>query len=189
MLTRSHPRGALFAPPWHRPFLRYVEGEAGGGAGEPPASGAAPPAATTPPAGDTPKVDAAAEARVRELIAERDALKGKADKWDAAEQEKLSEIEKANQRATAAEQQAAKDAAERLQLQVAVDNGITKAERALLTATTDADLASQVAAILALRAPGAASAQAAGITAGGAAPQNKPASLEAAIEAAYAAKK
>jgi hypothetical protein len=134
-------------------------------------------------------VDAASEARIRELIAERDQLKGKADQFDASEQAKLSDIEKATQRAAKAEQEAAKNAAELLQLRVAIASGITKDERVLLTGTTDADLTAQVATIIGMRAPGTASASAAGITGGGDAPSNKPASLEAAIEAAFAANK
>lgn len=195
MLDESEPvrtLGALPAPHWHRPFLRYLEGDQGGGPGaEGGTEGAA--AAGAGAAGaegaegapPPPAVDPQVEALKREMAA----LKDKADKWDAAEQEKLSDIEKATQRATAAEQTAAKEAAEKLQLQAAVDNGITKDERVLLTATTEEGLAAQVKAILSMRAPGTASAAAAGITGGGAAPSNKPATLEAAIEAAFAAKK
>lgn len=175
------------------PFLMMNDAGASGGgtpdAGEPAGAPEAAPQATVPPGGEPPKVDAAAEARIRELIAERDSLKGKAEQFDAAEQAKLTDIEKANQRAQKAEQDAAKNAAEKLQLQAAVDNGITKDERVLLTGKTEAEIAAQVAAIIGMRAPGTASAAAAGITGGGAAPSNKPATFQAAIEAALTANK
>lgn len=56
-MTKQHPHmlGALFAPAHHRPFLRYVDGEPGGGTpSDPPAD---------PPAdqGATPPADAAAQ--------------------------------------------------------------------------------------------------------------------------------
>lgn len=153
--------------------------------GAPPAPAAPPAVPAAPAAPAPPAVDPAIEALRRENAA----LKAKADQWDAAEQAKLSDIEKANQRATAAEQTAAQKAAETLQLQAAVENGITKDERALLTGTTEEAIKAQVASILSLRAPATATAQQAGITGGGAAPSNKPATLEAAIEAAVSAKK
>lgn len=199
MLDRKRaPLGATFAPGWNRPWFRYLDGEHGApGNGETPPStppaAQTPPApavaATTPPPGEPPAVDAASEAQIRALIAERDALADKAAKFDKAEEAKLSELERERLGREKAEQAAAEAAAERLQLQAAVDNGITKDERVLLTATSEAELATQVKAILSMRAPGTASAQAAGITGGGAAPSTKPATLEAAIEAAFQAKK
>jgi hypothetical protein len=69
-------------------------------------------------------------------------------------------------------EETAKNAAALMQLTAAIDNGITKDERALLTATTQEQLDAQIAAILALRKPDVASARAAGITsAGGSGPQ------------------
>jgi len=190
MLNESHPArvlGAIPAPHWHRPWFRYIDGDQGGGGG--PAAPPAAPAAADASASAAPPEPPAIDPQVEALRRENAALKEKAEKWDAAEQDKLSDIEKANQRASTAEQTAAKQAAEKLQLQAAVDHGISKDERVLLTATTEADLAVQVKAILSMRAPGTASAAAAGITGGGAAPSNKPATLEAAIEAAFTANK
>lgn len=65
-------------------------------------------------------------------------------------------------------EETAKNAASLLQLTAAIDNGITKDERALLTGTTQEQLDAQIAAILALRAPAVASARDAGITGAGA---------------------
>lgn len=78
-------------------------------------------------------------------------------------------------------------AAETLQLRYANEHGITKAERVLLTAATDEALAAQVAAVIAMRAPSTASAQAAGITGGGTAPVVKPTTIAGAIKAHYEA--
>lgn len=186
--------------PWLPPFLMMNGTGAAGSAPAAPASPAptepaAPAAPATPAAPAAPAADPAApqppavDPAIEALRRENAALKEKADKFDAAELEKLSDLEKATLRATTAEQAAAKDAAERLQLQAAVDNGITKDERVLLTGTTEEALAAQVKTIISLRAPGTASARDAGITGGGAAPSNKPATLEAAIEAAVTAKK
>lgn len=41
-MNKQRMLGADFAPHWHRPFLRYVEGEQGGGGDEKPAGGDAP---------------------------------------------------------------------------------------------------------------------------------------------------
>jgi hypothetical protein len=53
-MTRTTTLGAQFAPTYHRPFLRYFEGENGGAPGgtppAAPAAPAAPPAAPAPPA-------------------------------------------------------------------------------------------------------------------------------------------
>lgn len=167
--------GPQFAPAWHRPWFRYIDAVPGAEAGTPtdPATPAAPaaPAAPVDPAAppaqaneQDDKTDWKAEARKWEGRAKENSAK--AQKFDAAEQEKLSEIEKANLRATNAEQTAATNGAELLQLQAAIDNGITKAERVLLTATTKEALTAQVAAVLAMRAPSTASAKDAGITGG-----------------------
>ncbi|OJU41815.1 MAG: hypothetical protein BGN97_03695 [Microbacterium sp. 69-10] len=171
-LAQSAPLGPLFAPAYHRPWLRYID--AVPGAEGAPAGGSDPaPSAQTPPADPSAEPidykakyeEAIGHSRQWEQRAKDN--KAKADKFDAAEQEKLSEIEKANNRATAAEQASAANAALLLQLTAANENGITKDERALLTGTTEDELKAQVAAILKLRAPSAASPQDAGITGGG----------------------
>lgn len=48
-MFRQHSLGAQFPPTFHRPFLRYLEGEQGGSP-QPPAEPATPPAAPAPPA-------------------------------------------------------------------------------------------------------------------------------------------
>ncbi|MGB4136412.1 MAG: hypothetical protein WA971_07605 [Microbacterium sp.] len=173
----SRTLGPLSPPAWHRPWFRYVDAVPGAEAapvgGTPPAPDPAP-SAQTPPADpasdDTTDWKAKYEAAIghsRQWEQRAKENKEKADKFDLAEQEKLSEIEKANLRAATAEESATKNGAELLQLQAAIDNGITKDERALLTGTTEDELKAQVAAILKLRAPSTASAQDAGITGGG----------------------
>jgi hypothetical protein len=188
----SRHLGPLTPPAWHRPWFRYIDAVPGA-EGAPPAPDPAQ-SAQTPPA-DPPAEPVDYKAKYEEAIGhsrqwEQRAKdnKAKADKFDAAEQEKLSVIEKANLRIADAEKASAAVAAELLQLKAANENGITKDERALLTGTTDEELKAQVAAILKLRAPSAASPADAGITAGGKTPAAKPTSMEAAFTAHYAAK-
>lgn len=172
-MPNSRIFGPLAPPAWHRPWFRYfapVEGE-GANSDEGTANGEQS-AQTNSGDGDGDATNwkekyEAAIGHSRQWEQRAKDNKEKADKFDAAEQEKLSEIEKAQQRATDAEQKSASDAALLLQLTAANENGITKDERALLTGTTEDELKAQVAAILKLRAPSTASAQDAGITGGG----------------------
>lgn len=185
--------GPLAPPPWHRPWFRYIDAVPGAEAGTPPAPAVPAPAdPTVPPAqaapAETPAdaTDWKAEARKWEQRAKENI--DKASKFDQVEQSKLTEIEREQKRAEAAEKLAASSAAELLQLSFANEHGITKDERALLTATTEEALQAQVNAVLKLRAPSTAPARVAGITAGGKPPAPKPASMEAALTAHYAAK-
>ncbi|MDR6868458.1 hypothetical protein J2Y69_003074 [Microbacterium resistens] len=178
--------GPLSPPSWHRPWFRYlapVEGAEAGPAA--PADPADPPAqgdTVDPPADPT---DWKSESRKWEQRAKEN--REKAEKFDQVEASKLSEIEREQKRAVAAETLAASNAAELLQLTFANEHGITKDERALLTATTEEALQAQVNAVLKLRAPSTASAKDAGITGGGKPPAPKPTSMEAAFAAHYAA--
>lgn len=189
--------GAQFAPPYHRPHLRYIEATPGAEAGTPPAQAAVEPAEQVgappadPPAGEEIDYKAKYEETLRHSRTWETRAKensDKAKKFDEAETAKLSEIEREKKRAEEAEQKSAVQAAELLQLRVANENGITKEERALLTGATEEVLTAQVAAILGLRAPSTASAQAAGITGGGKPTATAPASMEAALTAHFAAK-
>lgn len=178
--------GPQFAPSWHRPQFRYIEPVPGAEAGAVPGQTAppvAPPAQVAPVEPPADPTDWKAESRKWEQRAKDN--KDKADKFDASEQEKLSEIEKANLRAETAEQASTASAALLLQLTAANENGITKEERPLLTGSTDEELTAQVAAILKLRAPSTASAQEAGITGGGSStPTIRTKSLAEAVAAA-----
>lgn len=183
--------GPQFAPSWHRPWFRYLEAVPGAEAGtvtDPPAP-AAPPAQAAPVEnpGDVDFKAKYEEALQHSRKWETRAKENhdKAQKFDQSEVEKLSEIEKEKLRADNAEKTAAATAAEAIQLRFAVDNGITKEERALLTGTTEDALTAQVAAVLGLRAPATASAKDAGITAAGSDTTHKRAgSLSDAVSAA-----
>ncbi len=186
--------GPQFAPAWHRPWFRYIDPVPGAEAGPPapaappaaPAAPAEPPAQADPAEPPADPTDWKVEARKWEQRAKEN--HEKAEKFDQVEQSKLTEIEREQKRAEAAEKLAATNAAELLQLKFANEHGITKDERALLTGTTEEALQAQVAAVLKLRAPSTASAGDAGITAGGKAPAVKPNSMEAAFSAHYAGK-
>ncbi|WP_144795703.1 hypothetical protein [Microbacterium paludicola] len=186
----SRNLGPLSPPAWHRPWFRYIDPVPGAEAGTPPAAPApqspAEPAQAKPDETPADPTDWKAEARKWEQRAKEN--REKAEQFDKAETEKLSEIEREKKRADDAEQAKATSAAELLQLSLAIEHGITKDERALLTASTEEALQAQVASILKLRAPSTASAADAGITAGGKAPAVKPNSMEAAFSAHYAAK-
>lgn len=111
----------------------------------------------------------------------------KAKQFDDLEESKKSDVQKATDRALKAEEDAQKSAAELLQLRAANTHGITASERVLLTATTEEALKEQAAAIVAHRAPAAASAKGAGLTAGGKTPAKAHNTLESAISAHYTA--
>lgn len=79
------------------------------------------------------------------------AYKEKAENWDKFQESQKTELQKAAERADAAEKAASEQAAKLARLEVAQEHGITKDEAKLLTGTTPEQLAEQAAAILAIR--------------------------------------
>jgi hypothetical protein len=138
--------------------IRLLDGPEGANPASDPAPDPAPQPTPDPdpdaPKGDDPKpeTDWKAEARKWEQRAkENAALKAKAEKWDELEESQKTEIQKATDRAAAAEAKATEQAAKLARLEVAQEHGITKDEAKLLTGTTPEQLAEQAAAILAIR--------------------------------------
>lgn len=143
--------------------IRLLEGAEGGNPSGDPAPDTPPNSAPDAEA-DTPNDDGKEtdwEAEARKLKAEsrkweqraKDnlAYKEKAENWDKFQDSQKTELQKAAERAEAAEKAAAEKDAQLARLQVAQEHGITKDEAKLLTGTTPEQLAEQAAAILAIR--------------------------------------
>ena len=117
--------GPLFAPSWHRPFLRYLDGEQGGGAG----GGEAKPET----GGDSDLEKARAEAEKWKALSRKNEEQAKANaekakKFDELEEANKTEQEKLLARAEAAEKKLAdreaKDAAAATAAEVAKAKGV-----------------------------------------------------------------
>lgn len=122
MSAHRHTLGILPAPAWHRPFLRYIEGEQGGSNDEKPATGAV---------SDLDKALAEAEkwkALSRKNEDQAKANADKAKKYDELEAASATELEKMTARAESAEKWKAdresKDAAAAMAAEIAAEKGV-----------------------------------------------------------------
>lgn len=114
----DHTMGALFAPSYHRPWLRYIDPVDGAEAGTPPEQKP-----------ETDPTDWKAEARKWEARAKENATKartneGAAQRLQEIEDANRSELEKANARADAAERRAAEAEARSLRADVAAEKKV-----------------------------------------------------------------
>lgn len=138
--------GALFAPSFHRPWLRYIEPVDGakGGDGKPDDDG------------EDDKTDWKAEARKWETRAKDNAAKAKvndgaAQRLREIEDADKSEAEKATARAEAAEKRAAEAEAKALRADIATEKNVPAA---LLSGSTREELEKSADALIAFRGDG-----------------------------------